>query len=187
MANKTQAAEPVFEIDRQARDLFAPHRKTPAVKAIKAFGDIGDQNPQRLVCLGVFALGLVRKDARMMRAGARMLLAHELATLAKNAVKHRVDRTRPRQSKGRQHRPRKGRKTAKEETSFPSGHSAGSMAVASAFAAEYPQHRAPALGLGAAIGLAQIPTCAHYPSDVGAGMTLGAAIERLLRLVWRPG
>ena len=40
--------------------------------------------------------GLVRRDGRMARAGARMIAAHLLATAAKNFVKHRVDRTRPR-------------------------------------------------------------------------------------------
>lgn len=183
MAKKTKAAEPLFEIDRQARKLFKPYRETRAVKAIHAFGSIGDQAQMRLVCLGMFGLGALRRDPRMMRAGVRMLLSHELATLAKDAVKRRVDRTRPRRD-GRT-KPRKGRHTSKEITSFPSGHSAGSMAVARAFAAEYPEHRAAALAAAGAVGLAQVPTCAHYPSDVAAGMTIGALAEAVVGLAWR--
>jgi undecaprenyl-diphosphatase len=181
---KNKTAEPLLEIDRRARKLFKPYRKSLPVKAIDAIGDIGDQNPLRLVCLGLFGLGLMRRDARMMRAGARMLLAHELATLAKDAVKRRVDRTRPRRA-SKTPKPKKGRHTGKEVTSFPSGHSAGSMAVACAFAAEYPEHRGAALGAAGALGLAQIPTCAHYPSDVAAGMAIGAATEGVVGLAWR--
>ena len=185
MGRKTRAAEPLFEIDRRARKLFTPYRKSRAVGAIHVVGSVGDQTQLRLVCRGVFGLGALRKDPRMMRAGVRMLVSHELATLAKNAVKRQVDRTRPRRDA--RDKPKKGTHTGKEITSFPSGHSAGSMAVACAFAAEYPEHRGAALATAGAVGLAQIPTCAHYPSDVAAGMTLGALVERLVRLVWRPG
>jgi undecaprenyl-diphosphatase len=178
------AAEPLFEIDRKARKLFKPYGKTAVVQALDIAGGIGDQMPLRIISAGVFGLGLVRRDARMMRAGLRMLLSHEVATLAKNAVKHRVDRTRPRADTGKTAKPREGRSTAKAETSFPSGHSAGSMAVASAFAAAYPEHRAAALTAAGAAGLSRIPTCAHYPSDVLAGLLIGAAADVAVGLVW---
>ena len=77
-----------------------------------------------------------------------------------------------------------GRKRSKEETSFPSGHSAGAIAVARAFAREYPEYRAPALGAAGLIALAQIPRCAHYPSDVGAGLAVGVAAEAAVAALW---
>ena len=184
MGNKTNAAEPLFEIDGKARKLFKPYRKSLPIKAIGQIGDVGDQMPLRVICVGVFGLGLLRSDARMMRAGVRMLLSHELATLAKNTVKRRMDRTRPRRAK-KAARPQKGKDTGKEVTSFPSGHSAGSMAVACAFAAEYPEHRGAALGTAGAVGLAQIPTCAHYPSDVAAGMAVGAMANGVIGIALR--
>jgi membrane-associated phospholipid phosphatase len=106
-----------------------------------------------------------------------MLAAHTLATLAKDFVKHRVDRTRPRSVRkpGKDAKPRAGRDTAKEETSFPSGHSAGAAAVGRAFAREYPERSVPAYGGAAMLALAQIPRCAHYPTDVGAGVAIGLA------------
>ncbi len=183
MGKKSDAAEPLFEIDRKARTLFKPYHNSSAVETVHTLADVGDQLPLRVICAGVFGLGLLRRDPRMMRAGVRMLLSHELATLAKNAVKHRVDRTRPRHAK-RAAKPRKGKDTSKELTSFPSGHSAGSMAVACAFAAEYPEYRGAALGVAGAVGLAQIPTCAHYPSDVAAGMAIGATASRAVGLAW---
>ncbi len=180
------AAEPLFELDRRVRDLFAPYRRTPLVKALRKVGQAGDQPQLRALGAGLFVLGLVRSDPQMMRAATRMLLSHELATLAKSAIKHRIDRARPRSAAGDgDHKPKPGRKTAKEDTSFPSGHSAGAIAVASAFAALYPEHRAKALGAGGLIGLVQVPTCAHYPSDVAVGLSLGAAVDFGVGLAWR--
>lgn len=186
MNKKTKAAEPLLKIDRKAREAFVPYEKTPPVRALAFFGQAGDQLQLRVLCGGLFALGAVRRDGRMMLAAGRMIVAHELATLAKGAVKDRVDRWRPRNADGaKQVRPRKGHSKAKALNSFPSGHSAGAMAVAAAFASQYPEHRAAALAAGGAVGLAQIPTCSHYPSDVAAGATLGAATNSLLGLVWR--
>ena len=76
--------------------------------------------------------------------------------------------------------PTAGRNTSKEETSFPSGHSAGAAAVARAFARDYPEHAAPAYAAAGALALAQIPRCAHYPTDVGAGLALGLAAEAVV-------
>jgi len=180
------AAEPLFEFDRKARQAFLSHRHDRAVKALDRFGDIGDQPPLRIISGAVLALGVLRADARMVRAGARMLLAHELATAAKNRVKHRIDRSRPRSATGANgHLPKPGDDNSKEETSFPSGHAAGSMAVALAFSAEYPEYRAAALAASGAIGLSRIPTCAHYPSDVAAGWIIGALADAAIGLVWR--
>jgi len=185
--NIQSAAEPLFEFDRKARDLFVPYRRGPVAKALKRIGDLGDQPQLRALCIGLFALGLVRSDARMIRAGARMLVSHEVATMTKNVVKRRIDRSRPRSASAENsHRPTPGDSTAKEDTSFPSGHSAGAVAVAGAFAALYPEHRGTAMAAGVGIGLIQVPTCAHYPSDVAAGLTIGAladaAVGRVLRL-----
>jgi membrane-associated phospholipid phosphatase len=35
------------------------------------------------------------------------------------------------------------------------------------------------------VGAAQIPRCAHYPTDVGAGLALGAAANGAVGLLWR--
>ena len=116
-----------------------------------------------------------------------MIGAHLLATATKNFVKRRINRTRPRSAAGRDgHKPKAGRDETKEETSFPSGHSAGAIAVARAFAREYPEHRLPALGAGGLIALAQIPRSAHYPTDVGAGIAIGIAAEAIVGAVLPP-
>ena len=183
---KEKIGEKLLTIDAEARDAAVPHRHKAPVKALSWFSELGDQPQMRTISAGLLFLGLVRADRRMASAGARMFLTHELATAAKNFVKKRVDRSRPRSADGREdQKPELGRSEEKEDTSFPSGHSAGAAAVARAFAREYPEHGAPALAAGAAVALAQIPRCAHYPTDVGAGIAIGLASEALVDAAWR--
>ena len=175
-ARKTakKARTRALEADRKARDASLRHRHDPAMRVVDVIGKAGDQPPLRLLSAGILVAGLAWRDPRMIGAGVRLLLSHELATAVKNVVKHRVDRDRPDAAQGKDgHKPRRGRHTSHEKTSFPSGHSAGSMAVASAFAATYPEHRGKALSAATAVALAQIPKCKHYPTDVGAGLAIG--------------
>lgn len=180
-----QAGDKVSEADVKIARGFAPHRKDLPIRMLSKFSELGDQPQLRLISGGTAVAGLLLGNGRLFRAGLRMLVAHEAATLVKNVVKARVDRTRPRSaSDRRQAKPKPGKRTAKEETSFPSGHTAGAVAVAQAFAREFPEHRAAALGTAAAVAIAQIPRCAHYPTDVGAGALIGAASEALVALAW---
>jgi membrane-associated phospholipid phosphatase len=180
-----QARKALMKGDRAAAKAVAPYRGSAAVKALSWASELGDQ-PQMLTLSGsVLAIGLIGRDRRLAKAGARMIAAHLLATLAKNFVKRRIDRTRPRSARGRDgHKIKPGRSQAKEKTSFPSGHSAGAMAVARAFARHYPEHQAAALGAGGLIALAQIPRSAHYPTDVAAGLALGLAAEKAVDAIW---
>jgi membrane-associated phospholipid phosphatase len=170
--------------DRKAADAALPYEESLPVRLLEHVADLGDQPPMRILCGSVIAVGLVAGDRRLAGAGLRMLAAHTLATLVKDAVKKRVDRTRPRSlsKRGKDAKPRPGDRTAKEETSFPSGHSAGAAAVARAFARSYPEHDAPAYAAAALLALAQIPRCAHYPSDVGTGLAIGVAAEKAVDL-----
>ena len=157
------------------------------MEALGRFASLGDQPPLRTLCAAVIAAGVAGGNRRLARTGVRMLVAHTLATLAKDFVKERVDRTRPRSKsdKGKDHVPRPGRDTSKEETSFPSGHSAGAAAVAWAFARDFPRFAAPAYAAGGALAVAQIPRCAHYPTDVGAGLAIGIAAEAVVDIGFR--
>ena len=188
MAKKAEkAAKALMDADAAARDTVRPWRETAPVEALSWYSELGDQPQMLAISGGLLATGLARGDRRMTRAGARMIAAHLLATAAKNFVKRRVDRTRPRSAVGEHgHKPKLGRTDTKEETSFPSGHSAGAISVARAFAREYPEYRTPALAGAGLIALAQIPRCAHYPTDVGAGLAIGLAAEAAVGAVW-PG
>jgi membrane-associated phospholipid phosphatase len=73
--------------------------------------------------------------------------------------------------------------TRGEWHSFPSGHTAGSVAVARAVGRVYPEARAAAYGGAAAIALIQIPRGAHYPADVAAGTAVGIIAETAVNAV----
>ena len=173
--------------DSKTAEAALPYQGSAAMEALGRLASLGDQPPLRTLCAAVIAAGLAGGNRRLARAGVRMLAAHTLATLAKDFVKNRVDRTRPRSKgeKGKDHIPRPGRHPAKAETSFPSGHSAGAAAVARAFARDYPEYSAPAYAAAGALALAQIPRCAHYPTDVGAGLAIGVAAEGMVDIGFR--
>jgi membrane-associated phospholipid phosphatase len=182
-----EAAEAAQEVDAAVADAVEPIRKAPPIRLLSALSEIGDQPQIRALSAAMFAAGLLRGDRRLMRAGVRMLASHELATALKNFVKHRVDRTRPR-SRGEApdaHKIQPGDDHSKEKTSFPSGHSAGAASAARAFAREFPDHSGAAYSIGAGVALAQIPRCAHYPTDVGAGLVIGIASELAVDAGWR--
>lgn len=185
------AAKAVEDLDAEIAEAVEPYRDTPLVRAISLFSEIGDQPPMRTLCAATIAAGLAGGYPRLTRAGLRMIAAHTLATAAKNFVKLRVDRTRPHaKGDGDGHRFTPGNNPAKEETSFPSGHTAGAVAVARAFSREFPEYGTAALGAAGVIALAQIPRCAHYPADVGAGAAIGlvseAVVDGVLKLFVPP-
>ncbi|HEX8363892.1 MAG TPA: phosphatase PAP2 family protein [Allosphingosinicella sp.] len=184
-----RAAAAATEADAAAASAMRPYRDLPWLEPL---ADLGDQPQLRTLCVAAIAAGLAAGRSsgwgpRLARAGLRMLIAHEAATLAKDFVKRRIDRTRPRSlhRPGKTHRPKPGTSTAKEETSFPSGHSAGAAAVARAFSREFPEHGRAAAGAAGVLALVQVPRCAHYPTDIAAGLAVGLAAEAAMAALWR--
>ena len=178
-----KAGRKLTAAEAKAVKAVAPTRK-PQAKVVETIGKLGDQPELRTLSGVVVAVGLLTANRRLIRAGVRMLLAHEIATLAKDLIKDRIDRTRPHSAKTHSDRVVKpGLHTAKAKTSFPSGHSAGATAVARAFGREYPQLQAPALAAAAVVAAMQVPRLNHFPSDVAAGVMLGAASEALANVI----
>jgi undecaprenyl-diphosphatase len=174
---KAALAKTVEEADAAAAEAVRPYRDTLPVRALSFVSKLGDQPPLRLICGAMIAAGIAGPNKRLARAGVRALASHTLATWMKDAVKFRVDRTRPNANGNGRSRIKPGKDTSKDETSFPSGHSAGAAAVASAFARDFPEYRTPAYAAAGLIALAQVPRCSHYPSDVGAGIAIGIAAD----------
>ena len=65
------------------------------------------------------------------------------------------------------------------DSSFPSGHTAGSFAAAVALAAFYPRRRPLLLGAAAGVGFSRVYLGHHFVSDVLVGAGVGAALGRL--------
>jgi membrane-associated phospholipid phosphatase len=174
-------ATAVEKTDVAVAQAAAEVRHTPVVKALGALSEVGDQPPLLALSAAVFAGGLWLSDRRMIRAGVRMFAAVLVASAVKDVVKRSVARTRPHMMLDEGHYEMKaGGPYEGKWNSFPSGHTAGAVAVARALAREYPGARTAAYGSAAAIAAAQIPRCAHYPSDVGAGAIVGLLSEALV-------
>lgn len=166
-------------------------RNHPAMRIIGDLSDIADQPPLRAAIGATMVAGALGRNRKMTEAGARMLVTHQLATSIKSVIKATVDRTRPYVvMEGGRYERGKGEHDESKFNSFPSGHSAGAVAVARAIGREYPSAAVPALAVGIGLAAIQVPRGKHFVSDVVAGVLIGlvadvavtAAIKRIERV-----
>lgn len=177
------AARKLDHADRKVTQAATAKRDTPIVRALGQLSEVGDQPPLRVLSLGTIAIGLWRRDRRLAVAGARMLAAHTLATWLKTRIKRRVDRTRPDHALEAGYRIEAGDSDEHALSSFPSGHTAGAVAVAQALARDYPAAAGPARVAAAAIAIVQVPRAKHFVGDVVAGAIVGLVAERVASAV----
>lgn len=71
-------------------------------------------------------------------------------------------------------------------SSFPSGHSASAAAFATGVALESPIAAVPVALLAGGVAYGRVYTGVHYPSDVAAGVLLGAGSALAVRRAWPP-
>ena len=171
-------ASAIERADVEVAKAVAPFRNSRMVRALGQLSELADQPPLISICSATLAWGLLSGNRRLARTGGRMLAAELLATAMKSAVKHSVDRTRPKLlvEEGR-YEMAAGSRNESAINSFPSGHTAGAVTVARAFARDYPEHAVAAYGVAAAAAAIQVPRCTHYPSDIAAGAAVGIAAE----------
>lgn len=155
-----QASDIEFDIEKAdvaVVEAVAPARDTLVVRALGALSELSDQPPLIALSAGTFAVGLLLGRRRLAETGGRMLAAHLLATAIKSAIKARVVRTRPHLlvEEG-DYRMHAGDENDHPVNSFPSGHTAGAVAVARAVVRGHPERRALAYPLAAGAALVQI-------------------------------
>ncbi len=172
--------------DIAVAEAFAPIRNNRAVEAIGKLSDVGDQPPLYAISYGVIAAGLATGDRRTLRAGARMLASHATATVLKSLIKGRIDRTRPETvaDEGR-YVMEAGDRDGHDISSFPSGHTASSIAVARAVGRDYPGLHGAAVGVASGIAVIQVVRSAHFVSDIAVGAALGVVTEALVDRAFR--
>jgi membrane-associated phospholipid phosphatase len=181
-----QTASDAEDTDVAIAAHLASRRDHPVVRSLGTMSEVGDQPPLLVLSGAVLAFGVLAGNRRATQAGIRMVGSLVLATWIKTGLKRLVARTRPNVllQEGRYEVEACGPAEGPWH-SFPSGHTAGSVAVSRAAARIYPEARTAAYTAAAAIALVQIPRGAHYPADVAAGAIVGlvaeAAVDRVIQ------
>lgn len=127
------------------------------------YGDIAGQNlPNALYFLGMFAYGRAEDDPTAIRDASAMLQASLYSGFATNVIKYSVQEPRP--------------YDPSTKNSFPSGHTTTAFAFASYVGC---RHSLPwgiaSYALATFVGLSRINDNAHYLHDVTAGAAIGAS------------
>ena len=180
----------LFEWDvpltRFVRSLYPPVGSDPNFWLVQ-FSDLGDRlgKGESLVILSLLllAVGYGLKLPQWKDAGWQSLIAHGLAGLSANILKHAIGRARPKfmHAGNLEFSPAGG----SGYDSFPSGHSAAAIAVATVLAAKYPRARWPVLAVAVAIAASRILRGSHYLTDVAGGAALGCVMGVIAAHPWR--
>jgi membrane-associated phospholipid phosphatase len=157
---------------------LAKHRHHPAAKAAGKASKFGDQGPLYALSSGLLAVGVAARDRRVTDIGLSMLAAIAAADVTKRIAKGLVRRTRPKALlEGGDYEADTGGSDDKKKQSFPSGHTACTVAAARAFARHVPEAAVASGAAAVAIGISRVAKGEHWPLDVAAGAIIGLAAE----------
>ncbi len=143
---------------------------------------LGDGLILVLISLGIGAVGFALSRPSWKSAGLHTLLAHGVAGLFTQTLKHTIGRPRPRLMHGQDWKMAPSVESGFD--SFPSGHTTASFAVATVLAHYFPKGKMVWFGLAAFIGICRVIKGSHFPTDVLGGLLLG--IVTGLAIVHRP-
>jgi membrane-associated phospholipid phosphatase len=160
---------------------LARAKDTGRVRALAAASEAGGWRWLLALSAGTLAWGALSGNRRLATTGRHMLASGILAAATKTTVKRIVHRTRPNvlMDEGLYEKGWFGPNVGPWQ-SFPSGHSAMSVAVACAASRAYPEVRGVAAAAAFGVVAAQVLRGAHFPSDVTAGALVGFTAETLV-------
>jgi undecaprenyl-diphosphatase len=173
-------------LTRFVRSLYPPVGSVPNPWLVQ-FSDIGDRlgKGESLVILSLvlLAVGYGLKHPQWKDAGRQSLIAHGLAALSANILKHAIGRPRPKfmHAGNIEFSPAGG----SGWDSFPSGHAAAAITVATVLAIKFPRARWPILAAAVAIAASRILRGSHYLTDVAGGAALGCVVGVIVAHPWR--
>ena len=172
-------------VEAAASHRAARYRHHPVARAAGLLAEMADQPQLIVTALGTIGAGVATRRPDLTRGGARMLAAHLVATAMKSAIKRQVDRSRPKHElAGNRTTLRGGHSHDHELSSFPSGHTAGAVAVARALSRDIEGAALPATLAAGAVAATQPATGSHHLSDVVAGAVIGWLAEALVSAVF---
>ena len=180
-----EEATPIEAADAVVAEALVPLSGNSLVRALGAVSDLSDQEPIYAGSAVVIAFGIVTRDLKTVHGGSRILASHLFATALRGIVKQMVDRTRPDFAAREGYQRAPGERRDSEYSSFPSGHTAGAVAVAVATARVWPGSRRLGTILAAAASGMQILRSKHYVSDIVAGAAIGFAAEAMITALVR--
>ncbi|MBH0183819.1 MAG: phosphatase PAP2 family protein [Nitrospira sp.] len=132
---------------------------------------IGEGTHLVAASVGLLAVGWFFSQAAAKAAGIQTLLAHGLAALVVNGLKHLIGRPRPKFAHSGEWQ--LAPSWASGLDSFPSGHSAATFAVATVLAKRFPAVGPLCLGIAVFVALSRILRGSHFPTDVLGGAVTG--------------
>ena len=173
-------------LTRFVRSLYPPPGSEP-IPWLMQFSNIGDRLGKGgslvILSLALLAVGYGLKLPQWKDAGWQSLIAHGLAAVSANILKHAIGRPRPKfmHAGNLEFSPISG----SGWDSFPSGHAAAAIAVATVLATKFPRARWPILAMAVAIAASRVIRGSHYLTDVAGGAALGCLMGMIAAHPWR--
>ena len=163
---------PLTRFIRSLNDVQLDHLSNPWLAHLSDVGDrLGKGESLLLLSAVILVAGWAFRHPAWKAAGWQSLLAHGLAGMSSNLLKHLVGRPRPKfmHAGSLDLSPVSG----SGWDSFPSGHAAASFAVATVFAVRFPKMRWIILALAGAIAVSRTLRGSHFLTDVAGGAVIG--------------
>jgi undecaprenyl-diphosphatase len=173
-------------LTRFIRSLYHPvgYLPNPWLAQLSDSGDqLGKGDSLVILSLLVLAGGFALKQAFWKAAGWQSLLAHGVAALISNLLKHLIGRPRPKFVHAGNMELAPGAGVGWD--SFPSGHASATFAVATVLAVRFPRFRWVILSLAAVVAASRVLRGSHFLTDTVAGAALGYVIGSLVANPWR--
>ena len=162
-------------VARFVRSLHHEVSGIPRAPWMAWVSDFGDWLAKGLVLVAIsltlLAIGLVFKRPVFRLAGLESLIAHAVAGLLSNGLKHLVGRPRPKFTHSGEFQFSPTLDFGLD--SFPSGHTTASFAVAAVVAKHFPRAAGVLYGAACLVAVSRVLRGSHFPSDVVAGAGLG--------------
>ena len=159
--------------------LYLRSVHSPLLETIGRVGNrLGDAATLILISLVILGVGYLLKHQRLMLAGLQTLLAHGIAGIVTQIIKHLLGRPRPRMM--HQDPFQFGPSLQGGLDAFPSGHASATFAIATVLANYFPRSKVLWYGAAWFVALCRIARGSHYPTDVLAGALLGYLVGFLL-------
>lgn len=136
-----------------------------------------------IVSAALLAAGWTLSKAPLTRAGLETLLAHGVAALMSNILKHLLGRPRPKfVHSGEWHF---APSWASGLDSFPSGHTTATFAVTTVLTKRFPWSGPVCIAVALFVGVSRVLRGSHFPTDVFGGAVIGILSGFLVTAPWR--